>query len=814
MRKFRLHFSLLLAPDLSPMKKLFFILLSLLVVFILLAIGVYAYVMSTKPVYSGNIHLKDIQDSVDVHFDDYGIPHIYAQNKTDLYTAFGYVHAQERLFQMEMMRRVGSGRLSEIYGKDLLEVDKIFRTIVNRVAIDRDVSHLNTLKNFEVYENVEAYLRGINQFIDEGSTPLEYSIIGIPKEHFVKKDLLYIAAYMAYSFAIGQRTDPLVEHIHKNHGYKYLQNFGLEHQPGLDYNPTYHESESLDISSFSSYIQEELNKLPVPQFIGSNAWVVSGELTESGKPMLCNDTHIKYAQPQVWYEAHLNCPDFEIYGNFLAGIPFAMVGHNQSISWGVTMLEHDDMDFFWEELNGDSTEYFRDNTTIPTHRRYERIKIKGDKDTLMTVIDTHHGPLVNNLYPALSTKAPITCRWDYIFHKNHLMEAFYEINNAQDIKTTENAVAKIHGPGLNVVYADTAGNIAWWTAAKFMKRPFWQNSKLVIDGTDADNDHTGYYEFSENPSAVNPPSNFIVTANDQPGPIDSLFYPGYYKPEHRALRIKELLQQDSSWNIESMKKVITDVTCPTDADISNYLYNQLQDENLNTHEKEALELLIWDGSHELESLSPTLFYKLLYHILEKATADEFGPDNFEGFLSTHWMKKAYIPLIKNENSIWWDNINTEVVESRSEVLLTAFQQSVDDLDNELGPVIDNWIWGNVHTLEIPHPLGNVAALRPYFSIEKSNIRGGHETINQAGFTLNSSGIYQTIVGSQMRIIINMSNPQTSVSITPSGQSGNILSPYYKDQANLYNTGGFRSQEMRLQIIQKSGNHLFIIPSDK
>ena len=289
------------------------ILLGILVLLVLAAILGFMYINSLKPQYSGNLELKDLQSEVSTYFDDYGIPHIYAQNEEDAFTTLGYLHAQDRLWQMELIKRIAPGRLSEILGKDLLPTDKFFATLGIEEATEKAINKIDT--NSKSYKLAIAYINGVNQFIDEGATPIEFTLVGVKKEHFQLKDMYNTFGYMAFSFAMAQKTDPLLSSLQNKLGEDYLKALNIDINP----NTLFIKNAKGDIENYQkmvSNINHIMNTSPIPPFIGSNSWVIGGEKTESGKVIFANDPHIGFSQPSIWFEAHLVTPDHEIYGYF------------------------------------------------------------------------------------------------------------------------------------------------------------------------------------------------------------------------------------------------------------------------------------------------------------------------------------------------------------------------------------------------------------------------------------------------------------------------------------------------------------------
>ena len=322
------------------------ILIGILILLVIAAILGFVYVNSLKPQYSGDLELDGLKAEVSTYFDEYGIPHIYAQNEEDAFATLGYVHAQDRLWQMELVKRIAPGRLSEILGKELLPTDKFFATLGIEEASEKAIAKID--KNSMPYKLAMAYINGVNQYIEKGATPIEFSLVGVEKEPYTLKDMYNTFGYMAFSFAMAQKTDPMLTAIKEKLGADYLKDLDILSNP----NSTFIKNSKPNIEVFqelSSQITQITKNLPISQFVGSNSWVVSPKKTSTGSVIFANDPHIAYSQPSVWYEAHIVTPNYEMYGYHLAGVAFPILGHNRDFAYGLTMFENDDIDFYIEE---------------------------------------------------------------------------------------------------------------------------------------------------------------------------------------------------------------------------------------------------------------------------------------------------------------------------------------------------------------------------------------------------------------------------------------------------------------------------------
>ena len=779
------------------------------------AIASYFYMQSFHPQYEGSIKLSQLEKEVEVYFDEYGVPHIYAQSEEDAYLALGYVHAQDRLYQMEMMRRVGNGTLSEILGEELVKTDRLFRTIGIKESAKKGAAIFQKIADKSPMKKAAlAYLTGINTYIKQGKLPIEYSILGFSARPFTIEDCYAIYGYMAFSFAQAFRTDPLLVRIHQKYGPNYLQDLDVHWHPDAQKIPVFKSpSPTKEVLSDAFDIDDLFESLPVAPWIGSNSWVIGPSKTKNGKVLFSNDTHIKFAQPSVWYEAHLEYPEGSHYGNYLAAVPFPPLGHNRHHAIGLTMLENDDIDFYIEKPNPDNPNqvWFVDKWEDMDIRQ-ETIKVKGAEDVVFEVKTTRHGPIVNEALEDLArtTEQPLAMWWTY--HKFDLqnLQASYRMLQAQSMEEVEDAIALGHAPGLNVMYGDVEGNIAWWTMGKLHRRPAHVNSKLFLDGASGKDEPIAWLDFKDNPSAVNPPSGFVYSANNQPDTSGGMLLPGYYIPEDRAQRIVDILNSDKKWDLEGAKEMINDVQSPIAPEIAKEIVaiaEQLPD--LNEQEKKALALLKnWDGSHQVSDIVPTIYTKLMVLWVSKTFKDELGEEDYEAFLQTHLIKRTLPLLIKKEHSRWWDNVQTEnIQESRTDIIQASFRQAIADLEQQLGKDMQQWQWEKVHTIEHPHPLGQVAALRPLLNVGPLAVKGSIETLNNMMFHYTENGLYEVYAGPAKRRIVDFGDVDHSISVLPTGQSGNPMSKHYNDQAELFVKGEFRVQQMNKEEIVKKGKLL-------
>jgi penicillin amidase len=793
------------------MKKLKKVLLVLLSLVLILIVALVIYGFYLKPKYDGELQLKNIKKETTVYFDEFGVPHIYASSSKDAMVALGYVHAQDRLWQMELMRRIAPGRLSAIFGSVTLKNDKFFAGLGIEEASEKAIAALD--KNSPSYQLTLAYLDGINQYIDEGETPIEFQLIGIQKEKFTIKDVYNIFGYMSFSFAMAQKSDPLLTDIRNKYGMDYLKDFGIDGEFNTTRIKNAKENPE-EYIAISKSIASLLEQSPIPPFVGSNSWVIAPKKTKSGKVIFANDPHIGFSQPGTWYEAHIVVPDFELYGCYLAGTPFPLLGHNREYAYGLTMFENDDIDLYQEENNpADANAYKTPNGFKTYETRKKIIKVKDTADVVLNLKVSRHGPVMNDLIDGLHKDKPVALSWIYTQQPIQILEAVYQLSHSKSKADFQKGVALIAAPGLNVMYGDAKGNVGWWATGKLYKHNEGVNTNFILDGASGKDDITEYLDFSKNPSAVNPSWNYVYSANNQPEPIDGFLYPGYYLPEDRARRITQLLDSKPDWDKETASKMIFDNTSIVAPNVAQYLISNVDYNTLSKNEKEAIAVLkAWKGSNDLKDVAPTIYNKWIYLYLKNTFGDELGADHFEHFLDTHIMKQIIAKQMANENSLWWDNIATKnKKETRSQILSQSFKEAVLSLEKQLGNSVSAWTWNKVHVVEYQHPLGKVDALRKIFNVGPFEVSGSNEVINNQMFDYTDDSKYTVNGGPSTRRIIDFSDIENCWSILPTGQSGNPLSAHYKDQAEMYNAGTFRKMKLNKEEIIRTSTKLVFKP---
>jgi penicillin amidase len=791
------------------MKFLIKLLKVIAVLLILIVVGTWLYSKTYHPNYKGELEINYLSDEVTIYFDEIGVPHINAKNQKDAYIALGYVHAQDRLWQMELIRRIAPGRLSEIFGKDLLETDVFFAGLGIEEASEKSIAKLDT--SSEAYLMSMAYLEGVNQYFNEGKMPLEFDLVGIKKEKYTLKDIYNVFGYMSFSFAVAHKTDPLLTEIKEKLGAPYFN----ELMSAFDKNLTINKTEIQPIKAeMSKAVSKIMDNLPVSAFIGSNSWVIAPEKTKNGKVLFANDPHIGFAQPSVWYQNHIKTPDYEIYGYNIALMPFPLLGHNRDYAYGLTMLANDDLNFYIEKNNPDNANQYK---TVDGFKDYEirtkTIKIKDEKDTTFQVKVSKHGPIMNGLNRNISDDRPIAMNWMYTYLENEMLNVAHGISHAKSLENFRASVAKIHAPGLNVMYGDAKDNIAWFAAAKLYQLRDSVSSKTYLDGASGKDEILEILPFEENPQAINPSRNYVYSANHQPDSVRGKLYPGYYQPEDRSKRIVELLEAKNDFTKEDVAKMIYDVKSSNVSQIANDLLAIVNDSDFSVSQKKAVSILKnWDGTYSKTAVGATIYNRFLYEFLVNTFKDELG-DGFELFINSQLQDQVLPNQISRENSVWWDNISSKnKTETRAEIVTTSFKNAFSFLENQLGANVEDWLWKRVISLEHEHAIGKAGGvLRKFFNVGPFETIGGNEVINNQIFKLDSTGVYKITAGPSTRRVIDFSDIENSLSILPTGQSGRVFSPYYKDQAQKFVDGEFVEMNLNEADIKQSENVLVLKP---
>ncbi|HEO71153.1 MAG TPA: penicillin acylase family protein [Candidatus Hydrogenedentes bacterium] len=819
--------------------------------FVVLGVGTWlAYLVLTRhPDLDRHVFHAALKAEVRVARDDWGVPHIEAENETDAYFALGYVMAQDRLFQMEVFRRLACGELAELLGRPAVTIDKLVRTLRLRALAEKAASQEASLTP-EIRAAVDAFVAGVNHRIDREPLPIEFALLGIPAHRFTPEDCLSVAAIMPITFSDGLREDPLVSMLKERHpdmdidalfpGYRHetpvtiMESLGeakayLEAQASRGARvQTEHGTSKTDLAGpqYGAALEamvahlEGLSRVFCPT-LGSNSWVLGPSRTASGNAILANDPHIGFTNPSVWYEAHLKYGDVENYGYHLAPIPFPLLGHNRNRGWGLTMFANDDVDLYRETFHPDDPmKVMYRGEWVDVRVETETIQVRFGAPEECQVRVTPHGPVVTDIYRlALGYDGPAIAMswvWQHVPYTD--VQGFYRMCHANDCESFGEAVALLTSPGISVSYADCEGNIAWWAGGLIPIRPEHVNHKELLDGASGLDEIQGYVPFKHNPHLKNPASGYIITANNQStvksvGPVRSL--QGYWQPFDRAARIRELIEARTDWTIEALKAVQTDDVSATAPKVFSAFVEVLEPEaaGFGPLEARAWEALKnWDCGHGVDSVGASIYEVLCHKVLNRGVADEMGATLFAAYTTVgdHW--NFFKHFVHEPTSPYWDDVTTPTTETRDMVMRAAFDDTVATLTQVCGPDVADWTWGSIHTIEFMHPFGYIPGLGGIFNIGPFPAPGCGNTINNM-LSMSAECPFRVVGGPSTRRLIDFADPAHSLTILPTGNSGHFMSPHYDDQADMFVAGRYREPHFESAAIDAHTAHVMTFTPD-
>lgn len=763
--------------------------LSLLAVTLLVIFASIAgwYVYSKQPLRQGEIALSGLSAPVSVRYDERGVPHIQAANERDMYRALGYVHAQDRLFQMEIMRRLARGELAEILGSKLIATDTLFRSL--RIREQATLMAQREDKQGATWLALQAYLDGVNRW-QAGHRPMEFDLLGITPRPFTAEDTFSIAGYLAYSFAAAFRTEPALTYIRDQLGPDYLNIFDLDWHPDGAVATPLAAADWRSLEQLAAVSEQALHSAGIPQFEGSNAWALSGQRTRSGKPLLAGDPHISFAVPAIWYEAELSAPGFQLYGYHQALNPFAMLGHNRDFGWSLTMFQNDDVDLIAERVNpANDQQVLIDGQWQSLDTRTEQIAVKGAPAVQLTLRRSAHGPIVNDVLGEAAGATPIALWWAFLESENPILQGFDQLNRADTLDKMRRAAGKIHAPGLNLVWANAQGDIGWWAAARLPIRPAGVNPSFLLDGSSAGAKKLGFQPFDANPHEENPARGYVLSANAQPPASEPI--PGYYNLPDRGRRLDHLLADaDTKWDAQGTQALQLDVSNDYGPRTLAPLLATLRAVAEGDEETQLVEqLAAWEGDYPLDSTSATLFNQFLYELAFGALHDELGDTWFRLLISTRAIDAALPRLAGDPDSPWWKTRGSSTVSDRRSVVQVAWQRSLAHLSETLGPDTARWQWGKAHTLTHQHPLAVQKPLDLLLNVGPYPAPGTHEVPNNLSAKIGPAP-WPVTYGPSTRRVIDFADVGQALTINPVGQSGVPFDRHYADQAQDYINGQY------------------------
>ncbi|MEE8437174.1 MAG: penicillin acylase family protein [Candidatus Neomarinimicrobiota bacterium] len=775
-------------------------------VLIFLLVILKVYLDHPLPNYSGEVHLSNLQEKVEVFTDDYGAPHIFASSEKDLFYASGYIMAGERLFQLSSNAAAARGELALFYGDDLVGKDVYLRTWGIPDLSKKIVAALDP----EILSYLEAFCQGINDRIDmvKNDAPLEFKLLRVSPLKWKPTDIAGLGLLMAHDLQQSWKVELVFGAIAEAFGLNKVRSLFPEDEDSFSHIPPSYPIKTLfEVMLDSENYLRELSGMN-GTVMGSNNWVITGNRTVSGKPLLANDIHLGFTQPGKWIQLHLKGGSFNLSGVTLAGVPLPIIGQNENIAWGLTNIMVDDIDFFVETVDPQNPLlYFHDGAWKKMETRTEIIPLKSGADSTFIVRLTHHGPIISDIHPLLKNEEKaVSMAWTG--QKNlQLFSSLFGLARARDWNDFNEALKSWDVPGQNFVFADRQGNIGWRAAAKI---PIRKNgaSLLPRPGENKDYDWQGYVPFEEMPVLFNPPEGFIATANQK---TVEKSYPYYISNQFanpsRYLRIKEILESVKPIDVSDIKKMHMDVLHVYAREVTPYILNTKKGSETGNVKKVFEILGNWDWIENRESTAALIYHAIYNNLLRNVYGDELnrvGPGMLEAFVDQPMVSERSLRVLLRKNSSdWFDDITTPAVESRNDIIYKSILDAVMELENSLGMNADLWIWGKVHTLTHKHELGKLKILNKLFGLNVGPFsKGGSSGTISKGQYKNLSD-YDITVGPSMRLIVDFSDLNQTQFVLPAGQSGIPASPHYDDQAELYNSGKYRTVYFDEDLIRAS-----------
>ncbi len=772
------------------MKLLKRILVIVFIIIFIVLIGGYIFVnhIATKglPDYTTDIKLKGLKDKVTIYRDGFAVPHIYAKNDEDLYRATGYVLAQDRLWQMDLLRRVTQGRLSEIFGKDMLTADQLLRSL--RIPEKSKKVIVETDK--KIIASLEAFADGVNQYINEhkDNLPPEFTILSYEPEPWKIEHSVNLIGYMAWDLSSPAWSAEITLHklsqkIDSAKFAKMLPDLSL--QKTFVYPDT--DSSEMDMRMALLSQSSKIEELGLDIFGGSNNWAVSGKKSVTGKPLLSNDMHLGFGTPGIWYQIHQHVKGgLNVTGVLLPGAPFIIDGHNESIAWGMTNVSVDNIDFYIETINPENENQYKLNGEWKDMEvRKEQIKIKGGEIVEKTLRFTHRGPIISK-FKKIENKV-VSMRWAGNDMSNEL-RSVYLLDRASNWNEFRDALKSFVALGQNVNYADINGNIGLQAAVGVPIRN--GDPKMLFPGETTEFDWKGYVPFDSLPNEYNPERGYVSSANNKTVGDDYPYYISYWFAQpNRIDRIREMLEAKEKLSIDDFKAMLADRTSKMPEQILPKIISELEKaENFTPLQAEAFEMLKnWDNNLTRKSGAAAIFEYFYVCFAQNIAKDEIGETLYPDFQGNKSLVQFLIlNLLQNTDNEWFDNINTaDKKENFNDIVVQTFIDATDSLSLKLGKKPKYWEWGKVHSFTQKHPLGKVKILDKLFHFNRGPfpVPGSYHTVSP--YTYNFTKLFDVVHGASERHIYNTADWSQSLTVIPSGISGIPASDFYCDQTRLY-----------------------------
>src|SRR5579872_223284 len=706
------------------------IFLGLLAILVLGLGGGFLWLRSSLPETTGTLHLAGLSGRVQIGRDAQDIPTIRAENDRDAMFALGFVHAQERLFEMDLYRHLGAGRLSEWFGNATIATDRNFRVL----GLYRAAESQYALLSPALQAVLDSYAAGVNAFLSErrGALPPEYYLLNTTPEPWRPADSLVWIKFMDLQLAGNYRGELARARM-------------LKHLSPADLDILYPPASAHD-DPHTELLRGLALEAPPPEIgprYASNNWVVAGNRSASGKPLLANDPHLGFSSPSLWYLVTIETPDTKLAGVTLPGAPFVLIGHNARIAWGLTTTTGDVEDLYIEKLDPeDPTRYLTPSGPQPFLIRHEDIKVKGEPSVPLDIRASRHGPIISDLDGTAATGTVLALKATFLMEDDRTPDALWGVVHAGDWHGFREALKMVVAPQQNVVYADVDGNIGFIAPARIPIRAKGDGF-LPVPGWSDEYEWTGFIPFDALPSAFNPPSGRIVTANNKIVPDN---YPYFISRDwdipNRAQRITELLDAKTIHDPDTMAMIQADTLSPMARTLLPLL---LAPAPHSPRAAEAVERLrAWDLRMDRDQVAPLLFTAWLRELNRTLFAERLGPD-FEAYWS---LRHDIITNILESHREWCGK-------SCDEAIALSLDHALAGLEAELGPDMASWRWGQVHEALFTHPFWSRVPLFNRVIDPKIPADGGYDTINRGATLINGAAPYADVHGSTLRMIVDM-----------------------------------------------------------
>ena len=770
-------------------------------------IAIYSILGKTQPTLEGSLVVARLASPVKIVRDIYAVPHIFAENPSDLFLAQGFVTAQDRLWQMDLTRRIALGRLSEIFGDQTVEMDYFLRALEIGELARKIYAYLDN----ETKSELLAFADGVNSYIDSGKKPIESLILRYKIEPWNPTDTISVHLLSALDLSINMDEEIFM--------YQALNALGEEKTKGL-FNgfqekafrgiQKMREGMNIDSDFMNGY---RISKQRFGLFSGrgaSNGWVVDGTKSESGKPMLANDPHLRIQIPSVWYEVHLNAPGINVIGATFPGTPYVIIGHNENVSWGFTDSMADRVDLFIEKLNPDDTTkyWFEDHwEDIRTNTIEIKVKSKFGYTTVAKEINyTRHGPIINPFRGGLEDI--LSMKWSAGEVKDRTLIGLSKLNRSKNVKEliSGGKYGKIYTQ--NMIFADLEGNIGYQLVGGIPIR-LKGNGKFPVPGWSGEYEWRGFIPDEVLPYSLNPSSHFIVTANNK---LIGEDYPylisNSWASPYRSERIITLLNEKDRLYIKDFENMQADVYSL----LATLFVKSISGVEANDPEVKWVvdELSNWDFDITSRSMPALLYEVTRFYLLRNTFEDELG-EIFPSFLHNLEFNNKFVhDVVADPGAVWWDNVNSEEIETRDDIVLKSINDALGDIKEKLGGKAVNWTWGAIHKYKFEHPLGRVRILNHIFNPKPIPAKGDRDTINNSSFSYeNPFGVNRI---SSYRFITDLSDMNKAISMNSTGQSGDPLSKFYSDNIRKWACGEYKTLFFdRKSIERNSWKQLWLLP---